>query len=98
MKSKKFLTMTFVILLLTACSQTLETMEPATVEIDTTQTSESEVEIMIFVDDLGREVELSGYPRAIVSIAPSATEILFAVGAGDQIVGRDDMSLFLRKP
>ena len=39
------------------------------------------------VDDLGRVIELDHSVRRVVSLAPSATEILFAVGAGDKIVG-----------
>lgn len=38
-------------------------------------------------DDLGREVKLTARPARIVSLAPSITEILFAVGAGPQVVG-----------
>jgi len=38
-------------------------------------------------DDLGREVKLAQQPQRIVSLAPSITEILFAVGAGPQVVG-----------
>ncbi len=38
-------------------------------------------------DDLGREVRLEGVPRRIVSLAPSNTEILFALGLEDKIVG-----------
>lgn len=38
-------------------------------------------------DDLGREVTLSELPQRLISLAPSNTEILFAVGAGDQVVG-----------
>jgi iron complex transport system substrate-binding protein len=38
-------------------------------------------------DDLGREVTISALPQRIVSLAPSNTEVLFAVGAGDQVVG-----------
>ncbi len=38
-------------------------------------------------DDLGREVTLPARPERIVSLLPSNTEILFAVGAGDQVVG-----------
>ncbi|HEX5692855.1 MAG TPA: helical backbone metal receptor, partial [Roseiflexaceae bacterium] len=38
-------------------------------------------------DDLGRAVTLPATPQRIVSLAPSVTEILFAVGAGPQVVG-----------
>ena len=45
-----------------------------------------------FVDDAGREITLTETPERIISLAPSNTEILFAVGAGAQIVGRDEFS------
>ena len=35
---------------------------------------------------------LTETPQRIVSLAPSATEILYAVGAGAQMVGRDSFS------
>ncbi len=44
------------------------------------------------VDDYGRSVTLTGTPQRIVSVAPTPTEILFAVGAGGQVVGVDDYS------
>ncbi|RMH08827.1 MAG: cobalamin-binding protein [Nitrospirae bacterium] len=40
-----------------------------------------------FVDDLGRKLYLSKHPRRIVSLAPSITEILFALGLQDEVVG-----------
>jgi iron complex transport system substrate-binding protein len=43
-------------------------------------------------DGLGRSVELAAPAQRIVSIAPSNTEILFALGAGKQLAGREEMS------
>ncbi|MDD4161938.1 MAG: cobalamin-binding protein [Methanothrix sp.] len=38
-------------------------------------------------DDLGRIVSISNAPQRIVSLSPSNTEILFALGLGDRVVG-----------
>jgi len=46
----------------------------------------------VVVDDYGRTVKLGGTPERIVSVAPTPTEILFAVGAGQQVVGVDNYS------
>lgn len=40
-----------------------------------------------FTDDLGRQVNLEGVPQRLVSISPACTEILFALGLGDKVVG-----------
>jgi iron complex transport system substrate-binding protein len=39
------------------------------------------------VDDLGRSVNIEKIPQRIISLAPSNTEILFALGLGDRLVG-----------
>ena len=49
---------------------------------------------MFFMDGLGRKINLEQAPQRIVSLAPSNTEILFGVGAGSQVVGRDTLSDF----
>ena len=41
-------------------------------------------------DDLGRLVAINGTPQRIVSLAPSNTEILFALGLEDKVVGVTD--------
>jgi iron complex transport system substrate-binding protein len=38
-------------------------------------------------DDLGKTIELKGAAQRIISLAPSNTEILFALGLGDKVVG-----------
>jgi iron complex transport system substrate-binding protein len=43
-------------------------------------------------DDTGAEVRLKEPARRIVSLAPHITEILFAAGAGDRVVGTVDYS------
>jgi iron complex transport system substrate-binding protein len=41
-------------------------------------------------DDLGRLVAINGTPQRIISLAPSNTEILFALGLGHKVVGVTD--------
>jgi iron complex transport system substrate-binding protein len=55
-----------------------------------------------YVDDAGRRLYLAKPPAKIVSLAPSITEMLFAMEAGDQIVGVTDFCDYppeaLKKP
>jgi len=74
--------------------------EPAVEEdaADEAQDAETEVEetgeAVELVDGFGREVTLEVPVSRIVSIAPSNVEVLFAIGAGDLVVGREDMTDF----
>jgi iron complex transport system substrate-binding protein len=43
-------------------------------------------------DGLERTVEFSGPAMKIVSLTPATTEMLFAIGAGSQVIGRDMFS------
>jgi iron complex transport system substrate-binding protein len=45
-------------------------------------------------DGLNRSVTLQGPAQKIVSLAPSNTELLYEVGAGAQVIGRDEFSDF----
>jgi iron complex transport system substrate-binding protein len=47
---------------------------------------------LAIVDTVGREVTIGAQPQRIVSLSPAATEILFAIGAGDQVIAVDKFS------
>ncbi len=55
---------------------------------------EVEAARVVFRDAAGRAIELDETPRRIASLGPSITEILFALGAGQRLVGRDRYSDF----
>jgi iron complex transport system substrate-binding protein len=62
---------TIILSFLTSCT-TPETTKPSTIEI---------------TDQAGRTVTLDQIPETIISLSPSNTEILFALGLGDKVVG-----------
>ncbi|WP_041402733.1 ABC transporter substrate-binding protein [Salinispira pacifica] len=42
------------------------------------------------VDSYGRSISFSEAPQRIISVAPSITEFVYALGAGDRLIGRTD--------
>jgi len=68
-------------LLLGACG----TVTPTPTTTPTTPT-------ITLTDGLNRTVTLAGPAERVVSLAPSNTEILYAIGADTQVVGRDEFS------
>lgn len=89
-KSIQSLLVIFVILTLmvsvTGCQQSSATQVTSAVE-----TKNGAVTYPLTVtDDMGNTVTLDKEPQKIVSLSPATTEILFAVDAGDKVVGRTD--------
>lgn len=99
---RKFFIFALLIALLAACApastpapEAEATEAPATEAAITEEpaaTEEPASPALTFTDGLGREVTLEGPAQRIVTLAPSLTELFFAVGAGGQVVGRDDFS------
>ena len=67
--------------LLAGCSTGPETAQPE----DQSEVAEGSVEETM--DDFGNIIIFDNPPERIISLAPSNTEILFAIGAGDKVVG-----------
>lgn len=95
---RKTLILTLLITLLVGCApapQTTPEVDPAPTEVASTEAAATEAETYLVASDgLGREVTLAAPAQRIVTLAPSLTEFVFAVGAGEQLVGRDDLSDF----
>ena len=99
---RKTLVLTLLIALLTACApqatptQAPVMTEPAVVATEAPATAAPTAApvatTLTLTDGLGREIKLDGPAQHVVSLAPSNTEILFAIGAGSQVVGRDEFS------
>lgn len=70
---KKILTISFIALSFIGCTSPPD--------------NDAGVDTRIITDDLGRTVDIPVEPLRIVSTSPEVTEILFAIGAGDRVVG-----------
>lgn len=76
-----------IILFLAACAPEAQT--PAATPIPAASPTPASINL---TDGLGKNFTFDQPVQKIVSLAPSNTEILFAIGAGDQVVARDTFS------
>ncbi|WP_341356849.1 ABC transporter substrate-binding protein [Rossellomorea sp. y25] len=56
-------------------------------EVTSTKEVKSDNESYSVIDDRGEEISFEKVPETVISLQPSNTEILFAIGAGDKVIG-----------
>ena len=102
---KKFLALFLsgVALLLAACatapteiSTATMTVEPtpAVAVVPTDNPADAPVAVLTVTDGVGRTIEFSESVESVISLAPSTTEIVYALGAGDRMLAVDMYSDF----
>ena len=101
MTRKLILLLTLLLLTVSACAPTPAPVaeapalaETIPIEAAPEPTEEPVPETFVFTDDMGREIELDEPAQRIVTLGASSLESLFAIGAGAQIVGREEYSTF----
>ncbi len=92
-----FVVLALLALVAAACGSDADSTEPETTETEATTTSASTTSTDETVGDAGApdgavdEAE-AGAPTRIISLSPAFTEVLFAIGAGDQVIAVDSLS------
>jgi iron complex transport system substrate-binding protein len=93
------LTLLLVLLIAGCAPAATPTAAPVSTKIPATESVATETTVatavpsaqeISFTDALGNAITLKGTAQRIVSLSPSVTESLFAIGAGGQVVGRTD--------
>lgn len=75
-------------LILTGCQSSNPTPTNTPDQSTLTQSTSSLAPSSItYTDDLGRNVTIKGYPQRIISLSPSNTEMVFALGLDDRLIG-----------
>ena len=82
----------FLILLFGACGPAASTLPSPATTVAPTATAIPAAFPATVTDFQSRSVTIATRPLRIVSIGPSNTEFVFALGAGDRVVGVDDFS------
>ncbi|MFC4184060.1 ABC transporter substrate-binding protein [Saccharococcus thermophilus] len=91
-KWKQYIALLVVVLtfgLLFGCNGANESKAPAKKEATKTEQTQAAFPVTV-KDGLGEEVTIKSRPQKIVSLIPSNTEIAYALGLGDKIVGVSD--------
>lgn len=91
---RQLTSLSFVFALCLGCTEQPASVTPVSKSDTGSQTSSSALAsspassgMSKVVDRLNREVEFQSVPQRIISLTPATTELLFAIGAGSQLVG-----------
>jgi iron complex transport system substrate-binding protein len=92
-----YIVLAFMIAFLVGCGGTTETVknqgDSAKVEKQQEATNEASFPVTV-VDGTGKEVVIESEPKTIVSLIPSNTEMVFALGQGAKVIGVSDYCNF----
>ena len=75
------------LVILSGCNNTDTKQEPPPQPNRTSQSATSNAFPLTLTDARGQTITLKAPPQRIVSLAPSNTELLFALGLGERIAG-----------
>lgn len=78
----------------TAATTTTTSAPATTTTVAPTTTTTEAAGFPVTIETGTGPVTISGQPASIISLSPTSTEILFAIGAGDQVVAVDEFSDF----
>jgi len=70
----------------------VEFLEAIVVAIEQIDSEVAQSVYPLVVETINGDISIEDRPTKILSLSPTATEILFAVGAGDQVIAVDDQS------
>ena len=70
----------------------VEFLEAIVVAIEQIDSEVAQSAYPLVVETINGDISIADRPTKILSLSPTATEILFAVGAGDQVIAVDDQS------
>jgi iron complex transport system substrate-binding protein len=84
------------LLLVAACgggstATTSATVDTTTTTADETTTTE-DADFPVTIEAANGAIEIAEKPTAIISLSPTGTEMLFAIGAGEQVIAVDEFS------
>jgi iron complex transport system substrate-binding protein len=80
------------LLVLSACGDDDTTGDDTAGEVTTAAAADTDATFPVTIDAANGEVTIEAQPQAIVSMSATATEMLFAIGAGDQVIAVDSTS------